>query len=166
VASAAALALLPRRWRLAQAAARATWPIVPLALAYAVLLAASWEPDTLSLMMPGSWSEGLKSGRFAPQFFPTLDGVGALFARPYTAASFLVHAAVANLMAARAVFFDALAKGVPCAHSVLLCAVFGPVGVLAHEVTKLLGLRSRSAAAPVRLDGGAITLMPYARENE
>jgi hypothetical protein len=156
--SAAALALFPRSWRLTQTVARARWPLVPLSLAYAALLAASWEPDTLSLMMPGSLRDGLTHG-FAPQFFPTLDGVGALFARPYTAASFLVHVAVANLVAARAVFWDASARCVPAAHSILLCAVLGPVGVLAHELTKLLGLRSR--AAPVRLGGGSITLMPY-----
>jgi hypothetical protein len=114
-------------------------------------------------MMPGSLREGLASGKFAPQFFPTLDGVASLFARPFTAASFLVHVAVANLVAARAVFWDASARGVPAAHSILACAVLGPVGVLVHEVTKKLGLRSR--AAPVRVGsgfgGGSITLMPY-----
>jgi hypothetical protein len=164
-ASACALALLPRSWPLTQAVARARWPLIPLSLAYAALLAASWEPDTLRLMMPGSLSEGLAAGKFAPQFFPTLDGVAALFRRPFTAASFLVHVAVANLVAARAVFWDASLRGVPAAHSILLCAVLGPVGVLAHVLTKALGLRSRGSARAVRLpgggDGGSITLMPY-----
>lgn len=33
---------------------------VPLAVAYLVLLLQSWQPDTLSLMMPGSLAEGFE----------------------------------------------------------------------------------------------------------
>lgn len=42
------------------------WFIAPVALAYLFLLAISWQPDTLSLMMPGSIEEGIASGDFAP----------------------------------------------------------------------------------------------------
>jgi len=31
---------------------------VPLAVTYGILLARSWSPDTLSLMMPGSFRQG------------------------------------------------------------------------------------------------------------
>jgi len=171
LASAAALALLPRAWAVTQGVARTRWPLVALALAYAVLLAASWEPDTLSLMMPGSLSEGLSAGKFAPQFFPTLEGVSRLFARPFAAASFLVHVAAVNLVAARAVFWDASARRVPAAHSILLCAVLGPVGVLAHEITKATGARTRAGGAGEAVEvraagegGGSITLLPYSEE--
>ena len=39
---------------------RSPWPFVPLAVGYGLLLANSWSPDTLSIMMPGSLQEGLK----------------------------------------------------------------------------------------------------------
>ena len=39
--------------------------VVPVALAYAVLLAHSWEPDTLSLILPGSLREGLAGAQSA-----------------------------------------------------------------------------------------------------
>lgn len=43
---------------------------------------------------------------FNPQFFPTLDSVQTLFSRPFTAASFLLHALAINLVAARSAFID------------------------------------------------------------
>lgn len=74
--------------------------LLPLAATYAVLLAASWTPDTLATLMPGSLRAGL-AGRFAPQFFPRLAGVAALFARPPTSASLWVHLLAVNVFAAR-----------------------------------------------------------------
>lgn len=46
------------------------------------------------------------AGGFNPQFFPTLDSVQALFGRPFTAASFLLHVLAINLIAARSAFID------------------------------------------------------------
>jgi hypothetical protein len=74
---------------------------------------------------------------FNPQFFPTLQSVQALFGRPFTAASFLLHAAAINLIAARSAYLDGLAARVPAAHSVLLAAVVGPLGLLSHALTKV-----------------------------
>ena len=52
---------------------RSPLPLVPLCVvAYLALLVASWSPDTLSLMMPGSLEAGLTSGGWNPQFFPRL----------------------------------------------------------------------------------------------
>lgn len=46
------------------------------------------------------------AGGFNPQFFPTLQSVQALFGRPFTAASFLLHVLPINLIAARSAFID------------------------------------------------------------
>jgi hypothetical protein len=46
-----------------QRSARSNTPLVVLALLYGVVLLASWSPDTLQLMMPGSLEEGLKGER-------------------------------------------------------------------------------------------------------
>lgn len=57
--------------------------------------------------------------------------------------------------------------GVPTAHSILLCALLGPLGWLSHQLTRALvwavpSLRAREG--PVQLTGdkgGTITLLPY-----
>jgi hypothetical protein len=46
------------------------------------------------------------AGGFNPQFFPSLQSIQALFSRPLTAASFLVHVLAINLIAARSMFLD------------------------------------------------------------
>ena len=38
------------------------WFIAPVAVAYIMLLIQSWEPDTLSLMMPGDLEQGMATG--------------------------------------------------------------------------------------------------------
>jgi hypothetical protein len=38
-------------------------PYALIALAYGAVLLASWQTDTLSLMMPGSWADGFKGAR-------------------------------------------------------------------------------------------------------
>lgn len=107
-AFAAALALLMAaapRWRFTQRLLRSPWTLVPVALAYGVLLSWSWQPDTFSLILPGSLADGFKGG-FNPQFFPKLSGIVALFSRVPTAASLWVHLLAVDLFAARAVYFD------------------------------------------------------------
>jgi hypothetical protein len=51
-----------------QRSARSNTPLVVLALLYGVVLLASWSPDTIHLMMPGSLEEGLKGGQMVLQF--------------------------------------------------------------------------------------------------
>jgi hypothetical protein len=59
-------------------------------------------PHPLNLLLYGCHA----SGGFNPQFFPTLESVQALFGRPFTAASFLLHVLAINLIAARSAFSD------------------------------------------------------------
>jgi hypothetical protein len=51
--------LLAPRWQRTRDLVRSALTYVPLALAYTALLVASWQPDTLSLILPGSLQEGL-----------------------------------------------------------------------------------------------------------
>jgi len=57
---------------------------------------------------PWPWPAFLSgvAGGFNPQFFPTLESVQALFGRPFTAASFLLHVLAINLIAARSAFIN------------------------------------------------------------
>lgn len=149
---------------------RSNLPLALLGVAYSAVLLASWSSDTLHLMMPGSLEEGLKGG-FNPQFFPTLESVQALFGRPFTAASFLLHVLAINLIAARSAFIDGARCRVPTIHSVLLSAVVGPLGLLSHQLTKwvfdvlvaVTGRDLRPAAKPKleKSGPGTITIMPY-----
>ena len=80
---------------------RSPLPLVPLCVAYLALLVASWSPDTLSLMMPGSLEAGLTSGGWNPQFFPRLDGIMTLLSRRATSASAWMHVACINFFVGR-----------------------------------------------------------------
>ena len=50
--------LLPRR-RVTISIMHSDWVFVPLSIMYIMLLAQSWTPDTLQLIMPGSLQAGL-----------------------------------------------------------------------------------------------------------
>ena len=115
---------------------RSPLPLVPLCVAYLALLCASWSPDTLSLMMPGSLAEGLATGQ--PQFFPRLDGIMTLLSRRVTAASAWLHIACINFFVGRFAATRAAELRMPVAHTLLLTAVTGPIGLLSHWITQEL----------------------------
>mmetsp|Transcript_85 Transcript_85/g.265 ORF Transcript_85/g.265 Transcript_85/m.265 type:complete len:255 (-) Transcript_85:56-820(-) len=123
------------------------WFIAPIAAVYLVLLLQSWEPDTISLMMPGNLQEGMATGK--PQFFPELSGISTLFSRAVTAASLWVHLLTINLFTARHVFLDGFSCGVPTRHSVFFSSVVGPLGLLSHILTKVFvfALRPRASGS-------------------
>ena len=52
------MVLLPR-WRCTRVLLRSPLVLAPLAAMYGVLLQRSWNPDTFSLVLPGSWEAGL-----------------------------------------------------------------------------------------------------------
>ena len=111
---------------------RSWLPIAPLALVYAALLAASWQPDTLPILLPGSLADGLRGG-FRPQFFPSVNGVSRLFAREMTAASLWVHILAVNVASARWMwlqYFAGRLSRLACVVCVGISAVFAPVGLL------------------------------------
>ncbi|GFR40844.1 hypothetical protein Agub_g1492, partial [Astrephomene gubernaculifera] len=129
-----AMVLFPRK---SASIFASVWPFVPLALGYFVLLVLAWSPDTLSIMMPGSLKEGL-SGGFKPQFFPRLEGISTLFSRPRVTASWVLHVLTINLFAGRWCLLQGLRERLPTGHSVLLCGLLGPMGLISHYVTKAL----------------------------
>jgi len=155
----AVMLLPPAAWR--RRAVASLWTYAPLAALYLALLALSWEADTLSLMLPGSWEEGLRSGR--PQFFPQLACVMELLQRRVTAASAWAHRApprrrcapppharpaavlAVNAFLGRHVYLDGWRAGLATQHSLLLCLFAGPAGLACHLATKALVLGLRQA---------------------
>lgn len=135
------MALAPRAPLTSALASRAEAALSPLCALYLALLATSWSPDTMSVLLPGSLREGLAGGGFNPQFFPALAGVAELFSRPATAASVWVHLLVINLFAARSIWARKFLRGkksdgIWVAHSVLLAGVAAPLGLLADAATR------------------------------
>lgn len=161
-----ALMVLLGWWTKVQELMKSNWIFMPLILTYLLLLVQSWQPDTLSLMMPGNLQTGLSG--LEPQFFPSIESISTLFSRSTTVGSFLVHLLLLNVFVARSCFLDGIRAGVPTVHSLLLATVVGPLGLISHMLTKALFFSlakvfGRPTEKPVTLDSkqGTITILPY-----
>ncbi|CAL4957913.1 unnamed protein product [Urochloa decumbens] len=101
-------------------------PYVALGLLYAYLLYLSWTPDTLRAMFASKY------------WLPELPGIVRMFASEMTVASAWIHLLAVDLFAARQVYHDGLKNNIETRHSVSLCLLFCPVGILVHVATKVL----------------------------
>ncbi|KAM7278117.1 hypothetical protein ACFE04_005251 [Oxalis oulophora] len=101
-------------------------PYVILGLLYASMLYFSWTPDTLRIMFESKY------------WLPELAGIMKMFSRESTLISVWIHLLTIDLFAARQVFFDGLKHEVPTRHSISLCLLFCPIGVIVHVITKAL----------------------------
>ncbi|PKU61458.1 protein ABA DEFICIENT 4, chloroplastic isoform X2 [Dendrobium catenatum] len=101
-------------------------PFAALAILYGYLLYLSWTPSTLNVI-------------FATKYLlPELPGMAKMFANEKTMASAWIHLLVVDLYAARQVFLDGLKSNVETRHSVTLCLLSCPIGILTHVITKLM----------------------------
>lgn len=55
-----------------------------------------------------------------------------------------LHLLLLDLFQARYVFMDGLRRRIPTRHSLVLCFMFGPIGLLSHLLTERLIVRRRS----------------------
>ncbi|KAJ4780387.1 ABA-deficient 4 protein [Rhynchospora pubera] len=101
-------------------------PYVLLGILYAYLLYLSWTPETLRCMFASKY------------WLPELSGIAKMFSNEMTMASAWIHLLAVDLFAARQVFHDGLKNNVETRHSVSLCLLFCPIGIVTHEVTKVL----------------------------
>lgn len=101
-------------------------PFVALGLLYGYLLYLSWTPDTMRVM-------------FASQYWlPELSGMAKMFSSEMTLASAWIHLLAVDLFAARQVYHDGLENKVETRHSISLCLLCCPIGIISHVVTKAL----------------------------
>uniref|UniRef100_A0A3N7G4Y5 Uncharacterized protein n=1 Tax=Populus trichocarpa TaxID=3694 RepID=A0A3N7G4Y5_POPTR len=76
---------------------------------------------------------------FASKYWlPELPGIEKIFSSEMTLASAWIHLLVVDLFAARQVFDDGLENEVETRHSVSLCLLFCPIGIVTHVITKAL----------------------------
>ncbi|KAK8944873.1 hypothetical protein KSP39_PZI007903 [Platanthera zijinensis] len=119
-------------------------PFGALGILYGCLLYLSWTPETLRVM-------------FATKYLlPELPGITKMFANEMTMASAWIHLLAVDLFAARQVFHDGLKNNVETRHSVSLCLLCCPIGILSHVITKGIAEPSREEQPrrPVRLETG------------
>ncbi|XP_011097197.1 protein ABA DEFICIENT 4, chloroplastic-like isoform X3 [Sesamum indicum] len=101
-------------------------PYMVLGVLYAYLLYLSWTPDTIRLMFASKY------------WLPELPGIAKMFSSEMTLASAWIHLLVVDLFAARQVYYDGLQENIEIRHSVSLCLLFCPIGILSHFITKAL----------------------------
>ncbi|XP_010660424.1 protein ABA DEFICIENT 4, chloroplastic isoform X2 [Vitis vinifera] len=67
-----------------------------------------------------------------------LPGMAKMFSNEMTLASAWIHLLAIDLFAARQVFQDGLENKIETRHSVSLCLLFCPIGIVTHVITKAL----------------------------
>ncbi|XP_060193558.1 protein ABA DEFICIENT 4, chloroplastic-like [Lycium barbarum] len=111
---------------LTRKATKSSIPYIVLGLLYAYLLCLSWTPDTIRLMFASKY------------WLPELPGIAKMFSNEVTLASAWIHLLAVDLFAARQVYHDGLQNDIETRHSVSLCLLFCPVGIVTHFITKAL----------------------------
>ncbi|KAM6567281.1 hypothetical protein CsatA_026409 [Cannabis sativa] len=101
-------------------------PYVMLGLLYAYLLYLSWTPETIGMIFTSKY------------LLPELPGIAKMFSSEMTLASAWIHLLAVDLFAARQVFHDGQENDIETRHSVSLCLLFCPIGILTHFITKAL----------------------------
>ncbi|KAJ3694428.1 hypothetical protein LUZ60_009908 [Juncus effusus] len=101
-------------------------PYVILGFLYAYLLYLSWTPETIKSMFASKY------------WLPELSGIARMFSNEITVSSAWIHLLAVDLFAARQVFHDGLQNNIETRHSISLCLLFCPIGIVTHAITKLL----------------------------
>ncbi|KAK4477693.1 hypothetical protein RD792_016940 [Penstemon davidsonii] len=110
---------------------KSSMPYIVLGSLYAYLVYLSWTSDTIRLLFASKY------------LLPELPGIAKMFSSEMTLTSAWIHLLVVDLFAARQVYYDGLQKNIETRHSVCLCLLSCPVGILAHIITKAAITRSR-----------------------
>mmetsp|Transcript_31189 Transcript_31189/g.99471 ORF Transcript_31189/g.99471 Transcript_31189/m.99471 type:complete len:241 (+) Transcript_31189:194-916(+) len=114
------------RWKWTKAIVTSPVPYALMAILYGYLLVVSWSPDTLQLMFANEY------------YFPELKDMALLFSRVNTVASAWIHLLAMDLFAARQVYLEGLEGNLVTRHSLVLCCLFAPIGLLCHFITKAI----------------------------
>lgn len=106
--------------------AESSIPYIVLAALYVYLLFLSWSPETLQLMFASKY------------WLPELPGITRMFSSTLTVASAWLHLLAVDLFAGRQIYLDGLQHAMETRHSLVLCLLFCPVGMLSHFITKAM----------------------------
>ncbi|CAN6451616.1 unnamed protein product [Victoria cruziana] len=101
-------------------------PYILLGALYGFLLYLSWSPDTIRLMFASKY------------WLPELSSIAQMFKSEMTLASAWIHLLAVDLFAARQVFHDGQKDEIETRHSISLCLLFCPIGIMSHAITKAI----------------------------
>ncbi|CAI5481687.1 unnamed protein product [Closterium sp. Yama58-4] len=131
-------------WHVTERIMSSSLPSILLGFVYLYLLYKSWTPNTLLYMFSSKY------------WLPELAGITQMFSSTLTVASAWIHLLAVDLFAARHVYLDGLKQKLETRHSLVLCLMFGPLGIAAHSLTKTIAQifrrsrRSRNSSRPVQ----------------
>ena len=80
---------------------------------------------------------------------PTLADVARLFGQEQIAAAAWVHFLVMDLFVGRWIYWEGQRTGIWTSHSLVLCVLVGPIGLLSHIMTAAVAERFTSPSDPV-----------------
>mmetsp|Transcript_30614 Transcript_30614/g.67800 ORF Transcript_30614/g.67800 Transcript_30614/m.67800 type:complete len:245 (+) Transcript_30614:110-844(+) len=112
-----------------------------------LLLGALYTVLLVQAMQAGLWQTlvSMAQALQVPPHTPDMTAVARLFCSPVITALAWVHLLMLDFFQAREVLVDGLVHSVATGHSVALCFLFGPLGLMSHMITRAL---SGARAAP------------------
>ncbi|KAJ7523690.1 hypothetical protein O6H91_18G058400 [Diphasiastrum complanatum] len=123
--------ILAPHWEWTKKLVESNVPYIVLGGLYVYLLHGSWTSETLQLIFA------------TKHYLPELSGISKMFLSTLTVASAWVHLLAGDLFIGRHIFLDGLDHDVETRHSLLLCMIVCPIGLISHMVTKAITLLLR-----------------------
>ncbi|GAQ84411.1 abscisic acid -deficient 4 protein [Klebsormidium nitens] len=127
------LMLAAPKWRGTRKVMDSAIPYVILGAMYMYLLSISWTPEHPKLMFSSKY------------WLPELSGITRMFSSMLTVSSAWIHLLAVDLFAGRNIYLDSITHNLPSRHSLVLCLMFGPVGIFSHLFTKNIVMAWRKA---------------------
>ena len=127
-----ALMIILPKWDWTRRLLTSYLPFVGLALVYFGLFAVSLTPESAKVLAN-----------------PTLADVARLFGQEQIAAAAWVHFLVMDLFVGRWIYWEGQRTGIWTSHSLVLCVLVGPIGLLSHIMTAAVAERFTSPSDPV-----------------
>ncbi|KAG0593433.1 hypothetical protein M758_1G322300 [Ceratodon purpureus] len=118
--------IIAPKWKWTKKIVQSDLPFIALAMMYIYLLSLSWTSETAGLMFASKY------------YLPELPGITRMFSNTISVASAWIHLLVADLFCGRYVFLDGLQHKVETRHSLVLCLMMCPIGIISHLITKVL----------------------------
>ncbi|ACB52952.1 conserved hypothetical protein [Crocosphaera subtropica ATCC 51142] len=111
------MVILPK-WGVTEKIMSSYLPFVPLAILYIYLFFGSLDPDSIEAFSN-----------------PTLPVLAQLFSKEPVMLTGWIHFIILDLFTGRYVYLQGREKGIFTVHSLILCFLAGPIGLLSHIVT-------------------------------
>lgn len=109
-------------------------PFVGLAIVYTALFAVALTPESAKVLAN-----------------PTLTDIARLFGQEQVAAAAWVHFLVMDLFVGRWIYWEGQRTGIWTSHSLVLCLLVGPIGLLSHIMTAAIFEQFSSASETVQV---------------